>query len=132
MKIMIADDEANNRILLEHILSPYGKCDSVVNGLEAVESFEMALTDGKPYDLVCLDIMMPEMDGHRALIKIRKLESEMRTDGRETVIFMVSALDTEEHMLKAFFIGGCTDYLVKPVTRNKVAEKLRQHHLLTT
>ncbi|MEO5372155.1 MAG: response regulator [Magnetococcus sp. DMHC-1] len=131
MKILIADDEAANRILMERILAPYGKCDSVVNGLDAVESFDMAMTDGTPYDLVCLDIMMPELDGLRALTEIRKLESDKRKDGKEATIFMVSTLDTEEHILKAFFIGGCTDYLTKPVTRNKVIEKLLQYHLIT-
>ncbi|MBF0176236.1 MAG: response regulator [Magnetococcales bacterium] len=130
MKILIADDEANNRILLENFLSPYGSCDSVVNGLAAVETFEMAVRDGAPYDLVCLDIMMPELDGQKALVRIRKLESELRSDGREAAIFMITALDVEEHMLRAFLIGGCTDYLIKPITSRKVVEKLRQHRII--
>ncbi|GAB0057618.1 Chemotaxis protein CheY [Candidatus Magnetaquicoccaceae bacterium FCR-1] len=131
MKILIADDEAHNRLLMEKILSPYGHCDLVVNGKEAIEACEMALLDGDPYDLVCLDIMMPEMDGQEALRSIRELERARNSeDGEEMVIFMVSALNTEEQVVQAFFRGGCTDYLGKPVTRDKVLEKMRQYNLI--
>ncbi|MBF0154313.1 MAG: response regulator [Magnetococcales bacterium] len=130
MKIMIADDELNNRILLERILSPYGECDFVINGREAIEAFELAMMDNKPYDLICLDIMMPEVDGQEALKTMRDMERGGRPDGKETIIFMVSALDTEEQVVKAFFRGGCSDYLAKPITRDKVLDKLRQYRLI--
>ncbi|MEO5345472.1 MAG: response regulator [Magnetococcus sp. YQC-9] len=131
MKILIADDEAHNRLLMEKILSPYGVCDLMVNGQEALEACEMALLDGDPYDLVCLDIMMPEMDGQEALRRIRELERAQGGDEHEEmVIFMVTALNTEEHVVQAFFRGGCTDYLGKPVTRDKVIEKMRQYNLI--
>ncbi|MBF0626901.1 MAG: response regulator [Magnetococcales bacterium] len=133
MKILICDDEAHNRLLMEKILSPYGRCDLMMNGKEALESFEMALMDGDPYDLVCLDIMMPEMDGQEALRKIRELERAQNIDeSEEAAIFMVTALNTEEHVVQAFFRGGCTDYLAKPVTRDRVLEKMRQYNLIDT
>ncbi|NGZ04744.1 MAG: response regulator [Magnetococcales bacterium] len=131
MKILITDDEAHNRLLLEKILSPHGQCDLMNNGLEAVEAFEMSLLDGTPYDLVCMDIMMPVMDGQEALRKIRELERTHNIDEtEESVIIMVTALNTEEHVVQAFFRGGCTDYLAKPVTRDKVLDKLRHYSLI--
>lgn len=131
MKILITDDEPHNRLLLEKILSPYGPCDLVNNGQEALEAFEVALLDGTPYDLVCLDIMMPEMDGQEALRRIRELERNQSIDEtQESIIFMVTALNTEEHVVQAFFRGGCTDYLAKPVTRDKVLGKMRQYNLI--
>ena len=45
-------------------LSKYGECDITVDGMEAVDAFMMALEDKEPYDLICLDIMMPVMDGY--------------------------------------------------------------------
>ncbi|MEO5370787.1 MAG: response regulator [Magnetococcus sp. DMHC-1] len=130
MKFLIADDNAHNRLLMDHILSPYGRCDHATNGREAFEIFEMALVHGEPYSLVCLDIMMPKFDGHMALKKMRELETTLRPNDRETIIMMVTALDTEGHMVKAFLEGGCTDYLVKPVTKDKVIEKLRTYRLI--
>ncbi|MBF0427672.1 MAG: response regulator [Magnetococcales bacterium] len=131
MKILISDDENHNRMLMEKILSPYGMCDLVENGLEAVEAFELSLADGEPYDFICLDIMMPEMDGQEALRRIRALERDQNIDeSDEAVIFMVTALNTEDQVVQAFFRGGCTDYLAKPVTRDKVLDKMRQYNLI--
>ncbi|MBF0127334.1 MAG: response regulator [Magnetococcales bacterium] len=133
MKILIADDEPHNRLLMERILEPFGVCDLVVNGQEAVEACELAIGDSEPYHLICLDIMMPEMDGQDALQRIRALERTNGIDeGHEATIFMVTALNTEEHVVRAFFHGGCTDYIAKPVTRGLVVDKLRQYGLVTT
>jgi len=47
-----------------------------IDGIEAVDAFMLALDEGKPYDLVCLDIMMPKLDGTRALKAIRMWKSK--------------------------------------------------------
>ncbi|MBF0624704.1 MAG: response regulator [Magnetococcales bacterium] len=131
MRILIVDDEFQNRMLLEKYLAKYGECDFAANGQEAVEVFEFGMEEGAPYDLVCMDIMMPIMDGQSALEHLRSIEDKHRRPGRkETVVFMVSALDTEEHVVKAFFRGGCTDYLTKPVTQAKLIQKLKDYKLI--
>ncbi|MCA1987263.1 MAG: response regulator, partial [Desulfovibrio sp.] len=66
MRVLIVEDDFTSRKLMQTILSPYGDCDVAVNGREAVEAFQNALNSAKPYDLVCMDIMMPEMDGQEA------------------------------------------------------------------
>lgn len=135
MRILIVDDERNNRLILqktlESILPPVITCDLVVDGLEAVEAFILAFEEKQPYDLVLLDIMMPEMNGQDALKSIRAFEKEQNVAGeKDTTIFMVTALDTEKQVVEAFFRGCCTDYLLKPITRDKLLEKLKEYHLL--
>ncbi|MEO5378280.1 MAG: response regulator [Magnetococcus sp. DMHC-6] len=131
MRILISDDEAHNRLLLDKILSKHGDIDLTVNGREAVEAYELSVLDGNPYKLICLDIMMPEMDGQDALKRIRQIEQENGLQGpSEAIIFMVSALDTEEQVVKAFFRGSCSDYLSKPINREKVEEKMRAFGLI--
>ena len=136
MKFLIADDEKRNRILMERILAPFGRCDLAINGQEAVEAFELAMLDREPYDLVCLDIMMPEMDGQEALRQIRATEQKLAAhhDSAEppsmSRIFMVTAMDIREEVIEAFFHGGCTDYLVKPITRDRILDKMREHDLV--
>ncbi len=76
MKILLAEDDFATRKFMASFLAKYGECDVTVDGMEAVDAFLMALEDKEPYDLVCLDIMMPVMDGYQALMGIRNLEKE--------------------------------------------------------
>jgi two-component system chemotaxis response regulator CheY len=71
MECLIVEDDFAARKLLQTYLSDYGDCFIAVNGHEAVKVFQEALKQRQPFDLICLDIMMPEMNGHDALQEIR-------------------------------------------------------------
>lgn len=127
MKTLVVEDDFTSRLVLQKMLSPYGQCDVAVNGLEAVQAFEMAMNEKKPYDLICLDIMMPEMDGKEALKIIREKEKELNIFPKdETKIIMVTALDTAHEVIEAYYKGGCTSYLVKPIERNKIVKAVTE------
>ncbi|MBF0175659.1 MAG: response regulator [Magnetococcales bacterium] len=131
MKCLIVDDVLENRKLLHGILSPLFSCDLAVDGLEAIRFVEMALESGEPYDVIFLDIMMPRLDGQSALIKIREMEKERGLEGsRESVVIMVTANDSPLAALEAYFKGYCTDYLLKPITRQTLLDKLREYRLV--
>ena len=100
MKILLAEDDFVTRKFMTGFLSKYGECDVTVDGMEAVDAFMMALEDDDPYDLVCLDIMMPVMDGYQALMGIRNLEKERNIPKeQEAKVIMTTALN-DEKMLK--------------------------------
>ncbi|MEO5352629.1 MAG: response regulator [Magnetococcus sp. XQGC-1] len=131
MRILIVDDEPNNRMLLQFMLKPIAQCDQAVDGREAVEAFLLAHEENDPYQLILLDIMMPEMNGQEALKSIRAHEKERGIRGTEEVaVFMVTALDTETQVVEAFFKGCCTDYITKPVNQDLLFAKMREYHLL--
>ncbi|MBF0153020.1 MAG: response regulator [Magnetococcales bacterium] len=131
MKCLIVDDVIENRRLLHTILLPCGPCDMAIDGLEAVKFVEAALDEQEPYDLILLDIMMPKLDGQSALIKIRALEKEHGITGaHESVIIMVTANDSPLAAIEAFFKGYCTDYLMKPITRQSLMDKLKEYGLV--
>jgi len=131
LRILIADDEPSSRRLLQLMLTPYGHCDFATNGLETVDSFKAAAQSGQPYDLVCLDIMMPEMDGQMALKKIRDLERKAGiTTETEAKIIMISCLDSPSAVIEAYYRGGCTSYLVKPCAKSKLLDTLRDFDLI--
>jgi two-component system, chemotaxis family, chemotaxis protein CheY len=130
MRILIAEDEAISRELLNRLLSPYGQCDLVENGTQAVEAFMQAWHEGPKYDLVCLDIMMPEVDGQIALKGIRTMEeSEGVLVGDGVKIIMVTALSDKENVFTAFK-GLCDAYLVKPIDKAKLLKHLKEFGLI--
>jgi two-component system chemotaxis response regulator CheY len=131
MRILITEDEPSSRRLLELMLTPYGHCDLATNGLEAVASFKAAFEANEPYDLVCLDIMMPIMDGQAALKKIRNLERDAGvTAETEAKIIMISCIDSPNAVIEAYYRGGCTSYLVKPCSKSKLLDTLRDFNLI--
>ena len=126
MKILIAEDAPVNQILLARFLESYGDCHVVGTGLAAVNIFRENLVGGdQKFDLVCLDIMMPEMDGQAALLQIRQLEKDHGIPASEQVkVLMITALDDSENIMDALVKGKCQDYLTKPVSRERLQEQL--------
>lgn len=126
MKILIVDDEFASRRLLQAILSPYGQCDVAVDGKEAIEAFKLAWEEMRPYELICMDIMMPGTDGQQALKKIREIEQDMGIRGAEEVkVIMTTALDDPKTVVEAYYRGGATSYIVKPIGHKKLIEEIR-------
>ncbi len=125
VKFLIVDDDPACRRLLKTILSPYAECDLAFDGGEAIDAVRLALEDGQPYDLICLDIMMPGTDGHEALEAIRQLERRSGIAGSDGVkIIMTTALADSKHCIRSFR-EGCESYVTKPVCADKLLEQVR-------
>ncbi|TVM16274.1 response regulator [Oceanidesulfovibrio indonesiensis] len=132
MRVLIVEDDFTSRKLMQNILAPYGDCDIAVNGNEAVEAFENALKQKNPYDLVCMDIMMPEMDGQEALKQIRAIEKKHDIRGnKETKVVMTTALDDPKNVVEAYYKGGATSYIPKPIDRQLFVHLLRNLGLIS-
>ncbi len=132
MKVLIVEDDFTSRKLMQTILSPHGECDIAVNGREAVDAFKAALDMGQPYDLICMDIMMPEMDGQEALKKIRIIEKEQGLRGNNEVkVVMTTALDDPKNVVEAYYKGGATSYIPKPIDRQLFIHLLRNLGLIS-
>ena len=126
MKILIAEDDFTSRKILQQYLKPFGDADIAVNGKEVVSAFSKALKDEEPYELVCLDIMMPEMDGRVALTNIRKLETNFDICYPDSArIIMTTALSDGKNVLGAFK-SGAEAYLTKPIDKIKLYEQLEK------
>ena len=126
MKILLAEDDFVTRKFMTGFLSKYGECDVTVDGMEAVDAFMMALEDDAPYDLVCLDVMMPVMDGYQALVGIRNLEKERNIpEEKAAKIIMTTALNNEKNVKMAFELG-CTIYSGKPINQERFEQALKK------
>lgn len=124
MKTLIVEDDFTSRLLMQELLKPYGPAHVAINGQEAVAAARAAREAGEPYDLICLDIMMPEMDGQTALRGIRGDEESrgiQSCDGAKIV--MTTALTDLRHVDAAFY-GLCDAYLTKPIEKAKLIATL--------
>lgn len=126
MKALIAEDDPASQVILEKMLSPFGEVDVTANGQDAVESFIRALNHRKPYHLVCLDIMMPGLDGQSVLRRIRGVENaKMISPDKRAKIIMTTAVRDRENVIAAIH-EQCDGYFVKPLKTNLVYDRLRE------
>jgi len=114
--VLLAEDNEVNRMVAVRMLESLGcTVDIAVNGVEAVQK---ALAG--EYDLILMDVQMPEMDGYEATQRIR--EAERATGEHRTIIAMTA--HSMESDRRACLETGMDDYLSKPVKRDRLAEML--------
>ncbi len=131
MRFLIIDDDETVHMYLAQLLEPYARCETVFNGTEAIEAFKKAVKDNDPFDTVFMDILMPEMDGHAATKKLRDLESELGIYGPEEFkLVMITSLNDTKNVSQAFFRGYASCYIVKPFSKVRVLNELRENNIL--
>jgi two-component system chemotaxis response regulator CheY len=127
MRILVAEDDFASRRMMQKLLEPWGRADVAVDGREAIDAFELAWAEHAPYDLIFMDIMMPNVDGQEALKAIRKSESGRGVlPAREVRVIMTSVLEDPHNVMEAFGKGGATAYLVKPISRDKLEAEMER------
>ena len=124
MKILVVDDESVSRKVLLKALESFGQCEEAEDGREATAAFKRAWDESSPFDLLLLDLSMPDMDGREVIHQIRGLEKDMKAPNQgETKIVMVTSHSDEDTVL-ACLQAGCNDFIVKPVEQEILFEKL--------
>jgi PAS domain S-box-containing protein len=118
-RILLAEDNITNQQVALGILKKLGlRCDAVANGAEAVRALETV-----PYDLVLMDVQMPEMDGLEATRLIRDPRSAVRNHGIPVIAMTAHAMQGDR---EACLAAGMNDYLSKPVTPLALAEAMEK------
>ena len=115
MKALVVDDDLGSRLILQEMLAPYAEVHSCADGSEALWASTRALERDVPYDLICMDLMMPEMGGLEALKLIRHEEARHgRYRPQATKVIIATAADDVDTIDKAFR-EMCDAYIVKPI-----------------
>ena len=122
MKILIVDDDAPSREFMSAILDKCENLNIASSGKEAVNMIMAAINVKKPYDLILLDISMPNMCGIEVLTILRSAERLANLENYTNVI-MTTGLEDEKTILKAFK-SGCDAYLLKPIIVVELIDKI--------
>ena len=112
-KILIAEDNDSNFILMTYILKKYYQYDRARNGQEAVEMVEKS-----EYDIVLMDIKMPVMDGLEATKAIKEKFPEL-----PVVALTANAFDSDRQLAVE---AGCDDFLSKPVSSDLCLKTIKR------
>jgi two-component system chemotaxis response regulator CheY len=121
--LVVDDDEVGREILILN-LQGIARCDSAANGREALEKYSANL-DTNPYDLIFLDIIMPELDGNETAKTIRRMELERGiTPDKGVSIIVFSSLNTPQDIIKTYISAQSAAHLVKPLNVEKLKKTL--------
>jgi signal transduction histidine kinase/CheY-like chemotaxis protein len=122
LSVLVAEDNEINALLMRSLLTRLGhQAVITTNGEEALESWLAAKSAGAPYDLVLMDIQMPQLDGIETTKRIRAREAGQ--PGRPTPILALTANTLVEDRY-ACFEAGMDGFLIKPLDREKLADAL--------
>ena len=131
-RMLIVEDDPIARKLMAKYLSAHGDCDVAVDGEEAIRAFRLAREDNRPYDLILMDIMMPNVNGQDALLRIREMERNAGVIGSSEVkVIMTTALGDPKTVVDSYYKSGATSYMVKPIGKEKLLAELRSLGLIS-
>ena len=119
LPVLVVDDNATNRRILQEMLTNWGMKPTVVaSGKEALQALDRSRQTGKPYSLIMLDGMMPEMDGFELAAKIKK-----KRNVAGPALMMLSSADRKQHSARCHQLG-ISAYLVKPIRQSDLLDTI--------
>lgn len=131
MRTLIVEDDDTSSFVLNHLLEPFGETERAPDGEAGLQAFRASFLDGRPFDLICLDIMMPRMDGQETLKGIRAFENEQKVPPAKAVkVIMTTALGDKQNVVEA--LPRCDAYLQKPINRAELLFYVKKFGLLSS
>lgn len=120
MKILLAEDDRLSRDFLEGFMKIYGDCDSAADGMEAIDNVLESMKMHEPYGLLCLDLMLPKVDGLKVLEIVRRLEEQYHVPAAERMRVIIMTAIADVNVIDQAFKLGCDAYASKPIDTEKI------------
>ncbi len=124
MRILILEDDTTTQELLKSLLEPCSDLTIADNTMDAIDAFAESLTSFFYYNVVLIDIGLPDIDGVKALQILRKFEKvkAINTSNKTKIVIMTATAD--EQKVKEALKNGCNGFIIKPITKESLNKKL--------
>lgn len=126
LRALIVEDDFVTRHLEVNILRQYARSQVAVSAPEAREAFRLALEENDPYDLIILDMLLPEGSGSEVLSAIRAMEDDADIRGLDRCKVVIVSNVKDMETVRSTFRDQADAYLVKPVDREEVEKTLKR------
>jgi len=123
-KMLVVDDDWTNRKIISETIKSFANPDEANDGKVALEMFRYALEAGEKYDIVLLDIMMPDINGIEVVKRIREIETNKNILGLCGVKIIMCTSAGDSCSVMGSFTKGCEAYLVKPISKQALFEEI--------
>ncbi len=130
LKILIVEDDETARNVTARYLSDFGECDIASDGEVAMELFLESRAGGRPYDVIFLDILMPNMSGRKVLDRIRDIEDHENISERDRTRVIITSSLSDPGSISGAFKSRCEGYLVKPFGREDLERQLQSLEII--
>ena len=136
MKILIVDDDPATSKSFEELPMDISECHALRRGDAAVRAVKNALKHRDPFDLITIDITLPDMDGGKVALEIRNLEKKVEVPKEKSAFIMIITAQADEGTVRTSFSAGCNAFVVKPFKNetiiNAIAKSKLKSQLLKT
>ena len=125
MKVLIIEDDKSTLTLIEKILGSSVDCESCPTAMDGIEKFVDNMISFDSFDAVLMDINLPDLNGVNCLRLLRRFEAVKGVvDNRKAKIIMMTGTADEENV-KGSLKNGCDQFLIKPVSKDKIEAKFK-------
>ena len=130
MKTLIVEEDFVPRMILQRTLEVYGTVDAATNAIEGLAAFKFALQQTQPYQLVCIDIEMPDGSGHETLKEMRLLEESFQVPEELRVRALMTSSTADVDQVRTAFINRSDGFLAKPIDLERLKARLKKFGLI--
>ncbi len=132
MRVLVVDDELVSLKKMQKIMESIAECQTADCGKDAIDVFRAGYRNGAPFDVVTLDVSMPEMDGTEVLLEMRAIEEDCKVSRENGCKIMMVTSHSDKDTVITCVQAGCNDYIAKPFDRETVLKKLADNGIDTS
>ena len=124
MNILVIEDDSTTHELIKTILSAYNDVVIEETGMAGIERFTDAMINFTYFDVVMVDLGLPDIDGTYTLKLLKRFEKVKAINSSNQAKIIAMTATADENKVKECLMSGCSGFIIKPVTKENLNKAL--------